>query len=107
MMPVFYLAATLPLTGLRLTHTLIEGRGLCRECRRRRHRHGHNHNGRYCKHHNDALHLLYLLSLSHPPNGIPLKRCQVGCEFAGAGRIVYALAGAKQASGPFPFEIHL
>src|SRR5215217_8390624 len=45
----------------------------------------------------------YLLSLPHPPNGIPLKRCRVGCEFAGAGRIVCASTFSyKQASCPLP-----
>src|SRR5919112_2998125 len=45
----------------------------------------------------------YFLSLSHPPNGVPLKRCQVGCEFAGAGRVVCASTlSYKQASCPLP-----
>src|SRR5215218_3261768 len=45
----------------------------------------------------------YLLSLPHPPNAVPLKRCQVGCEFAGAGRVVCASTFSyKQASCPLP-----
>src|SRR5829696_4595426 len=45
----------------------------------------------------------YLLSLPHLPNGVPLKRCQVGCEFAGAGRVVCASTFSyKQASCPLP-----
>ena len=73
MMLVFYGAATPTLTGLHRTRTLREGLGLRRECRRRRYRHGHNHNGRYRKHQDDALHLLYLLSLPHPPNAYETK----------------------------------
>src|SRR5829696_1359044 len=47
----------------------------------------------------------YLLSLPHLPNGVPLKRCRVGCEFAGAGRLVCASTFSyKQASCPLPFR---
>jgi hypothetical protein len=33
----------------------------------------------------------YLLFL-HLPNDLALKSCQVGCEYAGAGRLVYLLS---------------
>src|SRR5215204_2037243 len=43
------------------------------------------------------------LSLPHPPNGLALKPSQVGCEFAGAGRVVCASTSSyKQASCPLP-----
>ena len=47
--------------------------------------------------------IFHLLHLSHhPPNTFETQGTLRRMWFAGAGRVVYALAGAKQASGPLP-----
>src|SRR5215203_5572054 len=46
----------------------------------------------------------YLLSLPHPPNGVPLKRCRVGCEFAGLGALCVPLPLAtNKRPAPCPY----
>src|SRR5215213_2222955 len=50
-----------------------------------------------------VMRFIFCVSFSYPPNGVHLKRCQVGCEFAGAGRVVCASTSSyKQASCPLP-----
>src|SRR5215211_2444272 len=53
-----------------------------------------------------VMRFIFCVSFSYPPNGVHLKLRQVGCEFAGAGRVVCASTFSyKQASCPLPFEI--
>jgi len=87
MMQLFYLAATLTFTSLHLTRTLVEGLHFLREREgavtvRATTRRAATVSIKMMRF------MRYFLSLPHPPNGLWLKPSQVGCVFAGAGRIV-------------------
>jgi hypothetical protein len=75
--------------------------GLCP--RERRRRSSHHHHGRHKGRHQQqtyALNHAFCPFLSTSTQRFSSQAVSGRMWFAGAGRIVYALAGAKQASGP-------